>query len=99
MTLVLSFLSNLVAAPYAEEFIVRGWLYTGLREKLSGWSTVLITSVIFAALHSISSLRDVLDTLPLAIAAGYLRERTGSVRAPIAFHILHNATVFGILAA
>jgi membrane protease YdiL (CAAX protease family) len=99
VTLVLSFLSNVVAAAYAEELIVRGWLYSALREKLAGWPTVLITSVIFALLHSISSVRDILETLPLALAAGYLRERTGSVRAPIAFHLLHNAIVFGILAA
>jgi membrane protease YdiL (CAAX protease family) len=27
--------------PAMEELIVRGWLYTGLRAKLSAWPTIL----------------------------------------------------------
>jgi membrane protease YdiL (CAAX protease family) len=32
----------------------------------------------------------VIATLPLGIAAGYFRERTGSAKSAITFHILHN---------
>jgi membrane protease YdiL (CAAX protease family) len=35
--------------------------------------------------------------VPLGLAAGYLRERTGSVRAPMAFHMLHNAAAVTVL--
>jgi membrane protease YdiL (CAAX protease family) len=96
---VLSALSNIVMAAIMEELIMRGWLYTGLRAKLSVWPTILITSVIFALMHSISSVQDILATLPLGVAAGYLRERTGSVRAAMAFHMLHNGAIYVLLLA
>jgi membrane protease YdiL (CAAX protease family) len=48
-------------------------------------------------LHSLSSPRGILNTLPLGLAASYLRERIGSVRAPIAFHSAHNAIVCALL--
>jgi uncharacterized protein len=88
---VLDLFGNVVLAAIFEELIIRGWLYTGIRAKLSAWPTILITSVLFAALHSISSVQDILPTLPLGLAAGYLRERTGSVKAPMTLHLFHNA--------
>jgi membrane protease YdiL (CAAX protease family) len=96
---ILDFLSNVVIAAVMEELLVRGWLYTALRARLSAWPTILVTAVIFALLHSISSLSDILSTLPLGIAAGYLRERTGSVKAPIALHFLHNTIVYALILA
>jgi membrane protease YdiL (CAAX protease family) len=42
---------------------------------------------------------DILGTLPLGIALGYLRERTGSVRAPIALHFAYNTSVYALLLA
>jgi uncharacterized protein len=90
-------LGSVVAAPFMEELLVRGWLYTGLRSKLSAWPTILITAVLFAVLHSLSSPREILTTLPLGLAASYLRECIGSVRAPIAFHSAHNAIVCALL--
>ena len=44
-----------------------------------------------------TSPREILTTLPLGLAASYLRERVGSVRAPIAFHSAHNAIVCALL--
>jgi membrane protease YdiL (CAAX protease family) len=99
IALVLSVISNVFLAALMEELIMRGWVYTALRAKLSAWPTILITSVIFAALHSISSVTDILSTIPLGLAAGYLRERTGSVRATISFHMLHNAIVYVLILA
>jgi membrane protease YdiL (CAAX protease family) len=92
-------LSNIVAAAYMEELLVRGWLYTGLRARLSAWPTILITAFLFTVLHSLSSARDILSTLPLGLAASYLRERTGSVRPAIAFHLTHNTIVYALLMA
>jgi membrane protease YdiL (CAAX protease family) len=99
IALVLSVISGIVLAPLMEELIMRGWLYTALRAKLSAWPTILTTAVIFAVLHSMSSVTDILTTLPLGLAAGYLRERTGSVRATISFHMLHNAIVYVLILA
>lgn len=98
LTLVLSILESLVLAPFMEELVMRGWFYTALRTKLAAWPTIIVTAVIFAALHSGVSPGAVLATLPLGLAAGYLRERTGSVRATIAFHLLHNGAAVASLA-
>ena len=98
LTLVLSILESIVFAPFMEELVMRGWFYTALRTKLAAWPTIIVTAVIFAALHSGVSLGAVLATLPLGLAAGYLRERTGSVRATIAFHLLHNGAAVAALA-
>lgn len=94
---ILGLLRDLVLAAIFEELIIRGWLYTGLRAKLSAWPTIVITSVLFALGHG-PDLQDVLAVLPLGVAAGYLRERTGSVKATITLHLLHNvvATVLTV---
>jgi membrane protease YdiL (CAAX protease family) len=94
---VLDCLSNVILAAVMEEFVVRGWLFTALRSRLAAWPTILATAVIFAMPHGISSIRAILTTLPLRLAAGYLRERSGSVRPAMALHLAHNAVAYGLL--
>jgi membrane protease YdiL (CAAX protease family) len=97
LPLLLDFVSNVLLAAGMEELVVRGWLFTSLRAKLSAWPTILVTAIIFAVLHSISSVTDILGTLPLGVALSYLRERTGSVRASIVLHLVHNTIVYALL--
>ena len=79
-------------APLSEELLFRGWLYTGIRAKLPAWPTILITAALFALVHLPQGLEDVFAAaLPLGVIAGYLRERTGSVKSTIPLHILANA--------
>jgi membrane protease YdiL (CAAX protease family) len=70
---------------------------TRSRAKLPAWPTIIITTLLFAVGHLTISLGNILATVPLGLAAGYLRERTGSVRAPMAFHMLHNAAAVTVL--
>jgi len=86
---------SIVLAAFMEELVIRGWLYTALRAKLSAWSTIIITALLFSGAHLGLSVGWALSVLPLGLAAGYLRERTGSVKATITFHILHNCVAYG----
>jgi membrane protease YdiL (CAAX protease family) len=67
----------LVLSPLAEELLFRGALFTWLRPRLGATWTILLTGVAFGLIHQTPLF------LPLAIsvgiAAGWIRERTGSV--------------------
>lgn len=57
------------------------------------WTTILLASLAFAAVHYFAGgWEAVLVILPLAIALGYLYERTGNLFASITLHALFNAT-------
>ena len=94
---LLNAVESIFLAACMEELVMRGWFYTALRAKLAAWPTIIITALLFAAGHLTISVANILATVPLGLAAGYLRERTGSVRAPMAFHILHNAVAVAVL--
>ncbi len=89
--------------PALEEVIYRGLGQTGLRALTgSPWAAVLITSVVFAWMH-VGAVRGsehaLVGLLALSIALGILRERTGSVGAPIVAHALFNALNVGLVLA
>ncbi|MBI1953654.1 MAG: CPBP family intramembrane metalloprotease [Candidatus Omnitrophica bacterium] len=90
-TSVLAWLVALVtvAGPAAEEIFFRGLVYGWLRSRLSIGRALLLTAVLFGALHA-----DPVAFLPitgLGLLFGWLYEKTGSLMAPLAVHILHNA--------
>ena len=81
---------SLIIAPIGEEALMRGFIYPVLRRKLSVTSTIVITALLFAMLHG--NLIQVILTIPLGIALGYLYERTHNLLACISMHMLFNAT-------
>ena len=86
--------ANLVIlAPCAEELFFRGWLYTGLRRRLSFWPSFLITASLFAAIHWDPNHRRIFLVFPLAVALGLLRELTGSIKPTIALHAVYNLII------
>lgn len=44
-------LANTLLASFSEEVMFRGFLYTGLRDRLPFWPAVLLTSLIFGLIH------------------------------------------------
>jgi hypothetical protein len=100
MDLVIVFTSLVILPPVAEEILCRGFLYTGLRSKMSFMRAGLITSIIFAAAHlqfgSDAPLLWVaaIDTFVLSIVLVYLREKTGSLWASILLHGLKNSLAY-----
>ncbi len=77
--------------PLAEELLFRGALYTWLRSRLSAGWTIGITATGFGLMHQMPAF------IPLAIlvgvAAGWIREKTGSTVVPILMHALQNVAV------
>ena len=78
-------------APVAEELLFRGWLYTALREKIGIWAGILVTSVLFALAHWEKTHLYAAAVFPVGIALGFVRQKTGSLRASITFHAIYNA--------
>jgi membrane protease YdiL (CAAX protease family) len=100
LLLVGTIVANLgILAPIAEELLFRGWLYTGLRHRFSFWPSFLVTAILFAAIHWDANHRRIVMVLPLAIALGLLRERSGSIKPTIALHAVYNLVIVAITLA
>lgn len=85
-----------ILAPLAEELLFRGWIYTGLRDRLGILPGILLTAGLFAAIHWDPNHRRILQVLPLAVALGLLRECAGSIKPTIALHAVYNLIIIGI---
>ncbi|HTE21826.1 MAG TPA: type II CAAX endopeptidase family protein [Candidatus Limnocylindria bacterium] len=103
MALGFIFASLVILPPITEEIVARGFLYTGLRSRLSKGAAAVITSILFAAAHlqwgSGTSLLWVaaLDTFVLSLILVYLREKTASLWSPILVHMIKNGMAFLLL--
>src|SRR5262249_37045858 len=96
----LVFISLVILPPITEEIMIRGFLFTGLRSKLSLIKAGLITSVLFAIPHLQPGSGQPLlwmagvDTFILSLILVYLREKTGSLAASIGVHAIKNFVAF-----
>lgn len=93
-TLTLAHVALLV--PAAEELIWRGLLQPGIRAAAGARAAIALTAALFTLIHWPALADDGRATglamlLVLACALGILRERSGSVLAPIVLHALFNA--------
>lgn len=95
-----AFSSLVLLAPIGEEVLMRGYLYSGLREKLKYLPSLLITSAIFSIAHlefgSGGPLvwAAALATFVLSAVLVYKREKTGAIYAGILIHMLNNTVAF-----
>ena len=94
--LALAFALIVVLAPVAEELLFRGWIYTALRWRFGFTAALWATAIIFALAHWDPTHLYALAILPIGLALGYLRERTGSARATTLFHMLYNFAGLGL---
>lgn len=95
----MAFISLVVLPPLVEELVFRGFVFTGLRRKLTFVWATLITSVLFAVPHLFASSEGLLwvagvDTLVLSFILCYLREKTGVLWAAIVLHAMKNGIAF-----
>ncbi len=101
--LLLVFIALVVLPPLVEEFAVRGFLYTGLRRKLSKITATMVASVLFGLAHLqfLSGAAPLyiaaIDTFVLSVFLIALRERTGSLWAGIFVHAIKNGLAFTVL--
>ncbi len=78
-----------IVAPCAEEFLFRGYLYSVLRRFTGRLPAIIVTSVLFAAVHL--HLPSMLGLGLLAVMLCLLYERTGSLWANICVHATFNS--------
>lgn len=87
----------IVLAPVSEEIFFRGFLFGGLRAKLSFWPAALIPGIFFGSLHLLGGSWEVVPPLAaLGVILAWLYERTGSIGPPILMHALQNAIAFTV---
>ena len=100
LQLPLVFIGLVILPPLVEELIVRGFLYSGLKNRMPHVRAVFITSALFAVAHlqfgSGAPLLWVaaIDTFVLSVVLIRLKDVTGSLWAPIFLHGLKNFVAF-----
>lgn len=93
--IILQIISVVLLAPMAEELLFRGVVYTSLKQAGHPVSAVLVSSLIFAAVHGSFAL--MLPLTVLAVVLVWLYEKTGSIIAPIIMHATFNAINFALI--
>lgn len=99
--LLLVFISLVILPPIAEELLMRGFLYSGLKKALPKVWAIVGTSLLFAIAHlqfgGDAPLLWVaaIDTFVLSVVLIHLKERTGGrLWAPLGLHALKNGIAF-----
>ncbi len=95
-TLMLVALGILVvgAAPFAEEFFFRGFLFGGLRGRMSFWSAAVVSGILFGLVHAPGGPLQVPPLAVFGVLLAWLYERTGSLGPPIIMHMIQNTIAF-----
>lgn len=89
---ILAFITLIILAPLAEEFLFRGYLYGRIRSLIGLVPAVILTSLLFGAAHMQWNLA--VDTFALSLILCSLREITGSIWAGVLLHMLKNGVAF-----
>lgn len=87
----LLFLGVGILGPLFEELLLRGLLFGAVRHIADEHVTVAVTAGVFALMHLQYSLPIMLLILPMGVALGYARSRTGSLLIPIVMHMANNS--------
>jgi len=93
--LIYSTLTVVLLGPIVEEVFFRGFAYNALKKKWGRSCAMILTSVVFAALHG--NLIGFLPITLLGLLLVYMYEKTGSLIPSITIHILHNSLMVSFL--
>jgi membrane protease YdiL (CAAX protease family) len=107
-----AFLNGVVMAPITEEITFRGFFLERLQlNGISFWRCNLVTSAVFIAMHMVGwtfqgrigspvhLVQTVAPLLLLSLFFGWLKQKTGSLYAPLAIHVLNNVYQFALRSA
>jgi membrane protease YdiL (CAAX protease family) len=82
----------IIAAPITEEFLFRGFLLRGwARSRLGVVGAVVLTSVIWAAMHIQYDWLGIAEICGLGLLFGWLRHHSGSLITTLAMHAVYSA--------
>lgn len=85
-------LLSILVVPIGEEALMRGFVYPIMRQQFSAPVTIALSACLFALLHG--NIVQIILTLPLGIACGYMYEQTHNLMQCIGIHMLFNALTF-----
>jgi membrane protease YdiL (CAAX protease family) len=81
--------SAVIIAPISEELIFRGYIFGVLRRYAGRWWAMVISALVFAAIHA--HIPSLAGLFVLAVALTLVYEGVGSLWAPILMHALFNS--------
>ena len=88
-----------VAAPIAEELLVRGFLFRGWSQSFLGvWGAIVLSSAVWTAPHTQYNWFYMSQIFALGILLGYLRHRSGSTWLTVILHAANNAAAVALVA-
>jgi membrane protease YdiL (CAAX protease family) len=91
------FLLGGIAAPIGEELFFRGIFYQWLRDRWGIWAGIIISGLIFGALHGEPSVAGAAAVLGMLLAWVY--EHSQSLWAPVLIHVINNSAKIILLYA
>lgn len=77
-----------IVAPFIEELLFRGYIYSQIREKYPPWMAITVTATLFSFAHF--SPITFIPIFILGLFMGMVRERTGSILPSMTFHAGNN---------
>jgi membrane protease YdiL (CAAX protease family) len=91
-------LAAVVGAPIAEELVFRGLMYGVLRASPVGAvAGAVITAAAWAGVHAQYTIYGMTAIFLIGLYLAWVREKTGSVLAPMVCHAIYNASVLAVL--
>ncbi len=104
LAVVAHFALGVILWPLFDELLFRGWIYTALRARFGFaaalWTTAILfalaNALLFALAHWDPTHLYALAILLLGLVLGYVRERTGSVRATTLVHMIYTLSEFAL---
>lgn len=93
MSPLLAILCMGLIIPIAEEFVFRGLMMSRLQTRFAPWVAVVLTTVVFAAVHLSDSVGHVFTVLPFAISLCLVFLWTKSLRVTMFIHVIYNTII------
>lgn len=90
--ILLPILISGIIGPIIEEYMFRGVIYNGLKKESTIMSSIIVTSILFAIMHSGY---EIIYTLALSFILIYVYEKYKNIKAPLILHMAYN--IFTIL--
>lgn len=88
-------LGGIVVAPFVEEIVFRGFFFQGLRQAYGSKKAILVSSLVFAAMHL--QLEALIPTFILGCALAYVFDKANSIWPGALLHVLVNLLGIGIV--
>ena len=86
-------------AALSEEMFFRGFVFSGLRSRMTVWPAAVISGLVFGLVHAPTGITTVIPLAVFGVALAWLYDRTGSLWPSVIAHAMNNALALAILSA